>query len=137
MALPLTTITRYVEYKHAAHGIAQVRRNQAFELFLTCSVPQLETAEGALVLDVLAHEVDADGGLSDWAGTLKNSSKRLVANFSMMHVFPTPLSPRKMILWVLLPTFELLLEYDIIMLSTDAKQTDNISYAEKSLKKRD
>ena len=90
--------TGYVEYEDSADGILEVGGDETAEALLTSGVPELEAAGGTHVVDVLAYEVDADGGLGDWKGTFSFSSNWLLTNLSMTDVFPVPLSPRKIIL---------------------------------------
>ena len=59
-----------------------------------------------MVGDILAQEVDADGGLPEGRGTLSLSSKRLLTKRSMMLVLPVLVSPRRITLKVRLPIVE-------------------------------
>ena len=59
-----------------------------------------------MVGDILAQEVDADGGLPGERGTLSLSSKRLLTKRSMMLVLPVLVSPRRITLKVRLPIVE-------------------------------
>lgn len=104
--------TRDIEHEHAADGVLEVGGYKTLEFLLSSGIPQLEAADVALELNVLADKVHPDGRLSASPRTLKKSSKRLLANLSMSAVLPTPLSPRKMILCVFLEILELL-EADI------------------------
>ena len=70
-----------VKDEYAADCIFEVGGDEALELLLPGGVPELEAAGVALVLDVLAHEIHPDGGLSCCLPTLKKSSNRLFANF--------------------------------------------------------
>lgn len=90
--------TRDIEDEYSADCILEIGRNKTAESFLACCVPKLESAGGALVGDVLANEVDADGGLCYDESTFSFSSNWLFTNLSIMLVLPVPLSPRKMIL---------------------------------------
>lgn len=83
---------------------------------MACSVPELKPTCGALVGDVLPDEVDADGRLSYYAFTFYFSSNTLFTNLSMILVFPVPLSPRKIILYVFLPSVELVIDVLIQLL---------------------
>jgi hypothetical protein len=71
-------LTGKVEDKECADCILEVAGDETAVSLLACSVPQLEAAGRGVMRDVLAEEVDADGGLDGRGGTLSFSSKRLL-----------------------------------------------------------
>lgn len=107
-------LTGHIEYKYTTNCVLQIGGDDTFEFLLTCSVPQLESTTTTFIFDIFAHEIYANRWLDNTENTLKKSSNRLLANFSMIQVFPTPLSPKNMILCVFLPSLELL-EEDIFL----------------------
>jgi hypothetical protein len=52
-----------IEAEEDAIGVPKVGGNQTHVFLLACTVPQLQSAVDTLMLDSLAQEVDADGGL--------------------------------------------------------------------------
>jgi hypothetical protein len=67
-----------------------------------------------VVRDVLAEEVDADGGLRAGGSTLSFSSKRLFTNLYMMLVLPVLVSPSRITLNVRLPIVEEVIDIFIL-----------------------
>ena len=58
-----STLTIYIEDKNRTDSVLQVGGDQAPEALLAGGVPELESASRALVVDVFARKVDADGRL--------------------------------------------------------------------------
>ena len=52
-----------IEDKDSCGCVFEITWNETFELFLSCSVPELHADTGSLVVHVFDKEVDADGGL--------------------------------------------------------------------------
>lgn len=64
MGLPISTIATWdIEYKDCADRVLQVRGDQTAESLLPGGVPELQPARRWFICDILAHEIDADGGL--------------------------------------------------------------------------
>lgn len=88
---------------HCAIGIFHVVWNETAESFLSRGVPQLYAELSSVSSDVFDVEIDADSRLHRVALTFKPSSKRSFMYFSMIDDFPTDWSPKKMILYFVLP----------------------------------
>lgn len=88
---------------HRAIGVLHVVRNETAESLLPRGVPQLNAELPPISSDVFDVEIDADSRLHRVALTFKPSSKRSLMYFSMIEDFPTDWSPKKMILYFVLP----------------------------------
>ena len=109
--------TGQVEYDEGEVGILEVAGDEALEPLLTGCVPELKTDNFAGGGDVLADEIDANGGLSQGTSTFLVGSNSLRMYRAMMELLPTFWSPTRTILnfWIELRLEEKLMLSLIIM----------------------
>lgn len=92
-----------IDDDEGAFGIFEVVGDEGAESLLTCGVPELQAEVLAPVGDILDEEIDADGRLDQWMGTLLDSSNISFTYFSMMLDFPTDWFPSSTIFNLVLP----------------------------------
>ena len=91
-----------VEDDEGDEGVLEVAGDEGAEPFLACGVPELHPEDVVSNVDVLGHEVDADGGLPSADVTPSPSSNLSWMKRVRMEVFPVDCSPRNTTLILLL-----------------------------------
>jgi hypothetical protein len=87
--------TGEVEDDEGDESVLEVAGDQRAEAFLAGGVPELHAEDAGADVQVLGHEVDADGGLDERWGTPMPSSNLSWMNRMRMEVLPVDCSPRK------------------------------------------